>query len=89
VELEIDGAAAFSKSLDPQGSSPPYKVEETIRVPATPGPHAASLYYSSCRTAWGQLDGRDVAVAIDVQPGHVTRLEFDGSTVLTWPPAPL
>ena len=53
------------------------------------GRHRGTLYYSGCRTSWGQLDGRDVDVALEVRTGYVTRLEFDGSTLLTYPPTPL
>lgn len=88
VELELGGSQALLRKLAPQGDSPPYTVRETLRVAAPPGSHRGTLYYSSCRTAWGQLDGREVDVALEVQTAHVTRLEFDGSTVLTYPPSP-
>ena len=88
VELELNGVVALSERLDPQGSAPPYTVDETLRVAAPAGSHDAALYYSGCRTAWGQLDGRSAEVALVVRAGYVTRLEFDGSTVLTWPPVP-
>ncbi len=89
LELELGGSPALLEKLTPRGDTAPYTVRETLRVVAPAGFHRGTLYYSSCRTAWGQLDGREVTVALEVQTGHVTRLEFDGRTVLTYPPSPL
>ena len=88
LELELGGNQALLRKLAPQGDSPPYTVQETLRFAAPPGSHRGTLYYSACRTSWGQLDSREVDVALEVRTAHVTRLEFDGSTVLTYPPAP-
>jgi len=89
VELELSGSRILTRPLDPRGDEPPYTVRETLRVAVPPGAHRGTLYYSGCRTAWGQLDGRDVDVSLEVRTGYVTRVEFDGSTLLTYPPTPL
>lgn len=88
LELELDGSRTLLQKLSPSGDTPPYAVNETLRVPAPPGAHRGTLYYSGCRSSWGQLDSRDVDVALEIRTGQVTRLEFDGSTLLTYPPAP-
>jgi hypothetical protein len=88
LELELGGSRTLFRKLSPRGDAPPYAVRVTLRVPAPPGAHRGTLYYSGCRTAWGQLDSRDVDVALVIHTGYVTRLEFDGSTLLTYPPAP-
>ena len=87
LELELGGRRTLTRTLTPRGDVPPYTVDETLRVAAAPGSHRGTLYYSGCRTAWGQLDGRETEVALDVRAAHVTRLEFDGATLLTYPPA--
>jgi hypothetical protein len=89
VELELGGEPVLARALSPQGDAPPFTVNETLRTALPPGDHRGTLYYSGCRTAWGQLDGRDVSVVIEVRTGYVTRVEFDGSTLLTYPPDPL
>lgn len=88
LELQLGGSQALFRPLTPRGETPPYTVQETLRVAAAPGSHSGTLYYSGCRTAWGQLDSRELDVALEVRTGQVTRLEFDGSTLLTYPPAP-
>jgi hypothetical protein len=88
VELELDGRSLLATPLAPTGSAPPYAVDTKFRVEAPAGRHRAAVYYSACRTAWGQLDGREVEIAIDVHAGHVTRLEFDGARVVAFPPTP-
>ena len=78
VELELGGSRVLARPLSPRGEAPPFTVRETLRLSAPPGRHRGTLYYSGCRTSWGQLDGRDVDVALEVRTGYVTRLEFDG-----------
>lgn len=88
VELALDGRTLLATPLAPTGAAPPYTVDSRFLLAAAPGRHRAALHYSACRTDRDQLDGRDVEIEIEVRPGHVTRLEFDGAQVVAWPPVP-
>ena len=86
IEVRLDGQAVHSEMLRPAGSSPPYSLESEFRIRAPAGEHIATIYYSSCRVYRRQLDSLELEVRVDVYPGHVTRMKFDGSSVSAFPP---
>jgi len=81
IEVDLDGKVLVSSALEPAGSAPPYTVDSTFRVAASPGDRLARVTYSGCRTWEQQLDSREVQIPIAVQAGLVTLLRFDGATL--------
>jgi hypothetical protein len=86
IEVRLDGQAVHSEVLRPTGSSPPYSLESGFRIRAPAGEHVATIYYSSCRVYRRQLDSLELEMRVDVYPGHVTRMKFDGSSVSAFSP---
>jgi hypothetical protein len=86
IEVRLDDQIVHSQTLRPSGSSEPYSLESEFRIRAPSGKHTATIYYSSCRVYRRQLDSLELEVPVAIYPGHVTRMEFDGSSVSAFPP---
>ena len=85
--VDLGEQNVLSEAIAPGGSRPPYSVDSTFRFAAAAGEHDATVLYSGCRTFKDQLDSREARIAISVRGGQLTRLHFDGSTLVAHSPA--